>query len=138
MSCFIITKKLFWEDPYCTECKAKVTSIEGNKVKLDQTVFFACSGGQESDSGTIGGINVVAAIKQGDKENIIDIEYELEKEPNFKVGDEVEVKIDEENRLEARGHFAKPFAGNERGPCRYTLPSFFGRIVMVPGRARRL
>jgi len=93
------TKKLFWEDPYQMECKAKVTSIEGNKVKLDQTIFFAFSGGQQSDSGTINGINVLQAVKQGDKENIIDIEYELEGEINFNVGDEVEVKIDVEKRM---------------------------------------
>ncbi|MBU1111391.1 MAG: alanyl-tRNA editing protein [archaeon] len=98
------TKKLFWEDPYQTECKAKVTSIDGNKVKLDQTIFFAFSGGQESDSGTIAGYNVLNAVKLGDKENIIDIEYELElKESgesiNLKVGDEIEVKIDAEKRM---------------------------------------
>ena len=94
-----MTKKLFWEDPYQTECKAKVTSIDGNIVKFDQTIFFAFSGGQESDDGTINGIKVVNAVKLGDKENIIDIEYELESKPDFKVGDEVTVKIDGEKRL---------------------------------------
>jgi len=97
-----MTEKLFWKDPYQTECKAKVTSIEGNKIKLDQTIFFAFSGGQASDEGTINGINVMNALKEGDRENIIDIEYELETEPNFKVGDEVEVKIDEERRSKLR------------------------------------
>lgn len=91
-------KKLFWEDPYLTECMAKVNSIEGNKVKLDQTIFYAFSGGQASDSGTIGGINVVEAIEE-DKENI---SYLLEKEPEFKVGDEVEVIIDGEIRQKIR------------------------------------
>ncbi|MCM2325509.1 MAG: alanyl-tRNA editing protein [Candidatus Woesearchaeota archaeon] len=94
-----MTQKIFWEDPYQVECTAKVTSIEGKKVKLDKTIFFAFCGGQESDSGTIDGINVVTATKLGDKENIIDIEYELEKEPHFAVGDEVKVVIDKEKRL---------------------------------------
>ncbi len=94
--------KLFWQDPYLTECKAKVMSIEGKKIKVDQTIFFAFSGGQESDSGTIGGINVVNALKQGDKETIIDIEYELEKKPNFKIGDEVEIRIDKTRREKVR------------------------------------
>lgn len=94
--------KLFWKDQYMIECKAKVVSIDGNKVKLDKTIFFAFSGGQESDKGTIGGINVVNAVKQGDKESIIEIEYELEKEPDFNVNDEVEVKIDGERRAKLR------------------------------------
>lgn len=97
-----MTIKLFWKDPYQTECKAIVTSIENNKIKLDQTIFFAFSGGQASDSGTINGINVINAEKIGDKESIIDIEYELEKEPDFKVGDEIEVKIDSNKRTKLR------------------------------------
>lgn len=94
-----MTKKLFWEDPYLTTCKAKITEINGKKVKLDRTIFYAFSGGQESDEGTISGIKVINAIKQGDRENIVDIEYELEKEPNFKIGDEVDVVIDRDKRL---------------------------------------
>jgi len=88
------------------ECKAKITSIEGNKIKLDQTIFFAFSGGQQSDSGTIGGFNVIEAVKLGDKENIIDIEYLLDvpegETLSLSVGDEVEVKIDAEKRDKIR------------------------------------
>ena len=72
-----MTKKLFWKDPYQTTCTAKVTQINGNIIMLDQTIFYAFSGGQESDSGTINGIKVINATKIGDKENIIDIEYLL-------------------------------------------------------------
>ena len=109
-----MTRKLFWDDPYLTHCKAKVTTVEGRKVKLDSTVFFAFSGGQESDEGTISGIKVINAVKQGEKENIIDIEYELEREPPFKPGDEVEVKIDETRRknlmmLHSAAHIAYYF-----------------------------
>ncbi len=96
------TTKLFWEDPYQTQCTATVTAINDNKVKLNQTIFYAFSGGQLSDEGTIGGINVVEAKKEGDKEDIIDIEYTLEKKPNFSVGDEVEIKIDEIRRDKLR------------------------------------
>lgn len=96
------TKKLFWQDSYAAECTARVTAIEGRKVKVDQTIFYAFSGGQHSDEGTIGGINVVEAVKQGDKENIIDIEYTLEREPDFKVGDIVEIKINPERRANLR------------------------------------
>ncbi|MBI4152155.1 alanyl-tRNA editing protein [Candidatus Woesearchaeota archaeon] len=97
-----MTQKKFWEDPYLTQCTATVTEINGPKVKLDQTIFFAFSGGQASDEGTIGGINVIEAVKQGDKENIIDIEYTLEKEPSFKVGEKVIIKIDPDRRRKLR------------------------------------
>ena len=115
-----MTKKLFWEDPYLTECKAKITSINGNNVRLDQTVFYAFSGGQASDEGTINGITVTKALKQGEKENIIDIEYELEEEPTFKVGEEVEVKIDAQRRqklmkLHSAAHVAYYFIIDKLG-----------------------
>jgi alanyl-tRNA synthetase len=89
-----MTSKLFWHNPYQTECTATVTSIEERKVRVDQTIFYAFSGGQQSDEGTIGGVKVISAVKEGDKENIIEIEYELESEPDFNVGDEVEIQID--------------------------------------------
>jgi len=96
------TQKLFWSNPYQTECIATVTAVNGNKVKLNQIIFFAFSGGQESDEGTIGNIKVLEAVKQGDKENIIDVEYVLEREPNFKVGDTVAVKINGDRRAKLR------------------------------------
>jgi Ser-tRNA(Ala) deacylase AlaX len=86
-------EKLFWHDPYLSECRAKVESINGNEVQLDRTVFFAFSGGQQSDSGTIGGIPVQEARKEGNN-----ISYILESPPTFAPGDEVEVKIDAEKR----------------------------------------
>ena len=115
-----MTKKLFWENPYQSECKAIVTEVNGNKIKLNQTIFYAFSGGQESDSGTINGINVIDALKIGDKESIIDIEYELEKTPDFKVGEEVEVKIDFEKRkdlmkLHSAAHIAYYFITEKLG-----------------------
>ena len=92
------TTKLFWNDPYLTQCSAVITTINGNKVKVNQTIFYALSGGQHSDEGTIGNIKVLDAVKLGDKENIIDIEYTLEQEPSFKVGDTVTIKINPERR----------------------------------------
>ncbi len=83
------TKLLFYEDQYMAECEAKVISIQGSEVVLDQTIIFAFSGGQASDSGTINGINIIESKKNEDN-----ITYILESEPNFKVGDVVKVKID--------------------------------------------
>jgi len=88
------TKNLFWEDPYMKECEAKAVSINGNEVKLDQTIFYAFAGGQQSDSGTINGINVLEARKNGEE-----ILYTLEKEPDFKEGDTVKVVIDWDKRF---------------------------------------
>ena len=87
------TKKLFRENPYKTECEATVTSMNENRITLDMTVFFAFSGGQASDAGTIGGIPVEEAVVSGD-----DIIYTLGSSPPFKKGDSVHVKIDKERR----------------------------------------
>ncbi|NYZ60743.1 alanyl-tRNA editing protein [Candidatus Micrarchaeota archaeon] len=87
-------RKLFWEDPYLKECVAKVESINGNKVRLSQSVFFAFSGGQESDSGTINEIPVKEARKEADG----GITYVLESAPTFAPGDEVKITIDWEKR----------------------------------------
>ena len=84
-----MTKKLFHEDPYKTECEANVVSAMGPEITLDQTIFFAFSGGQASDSGTINDISVKEAIASGE-----DIVYVLEQIPNFKEGDKVKVRID--------------------------------------------
>jgi misacylated tRNA(Ala) deacylase len=48
-----MTEKLFLKDSYLKECDAIVTSAEGNKIELNQTIFYAQSGGQPSDRGTI-------------------------------------------------------------------------------------
>ncbi len=84
-----MTRKLFWQDPYQTELLSTVAAVEENRVQLSDTIFYAESGGQESDSGTIGGIPVVKAEKQG--KTII---YTLQTAPSFQVGDEVLTKID--------------------------------------------
>ncbi|WP_330945602.1 alanine--tRNA ligase-related protein, partial [Streptococcus anginosus] len=66
-----------------------MTNVDGNKVELDQTIFFAESGGQESDEGTINGIPVLIAQKLG-----VRLIYTLESSPNFTLGDIVTTNID--------------------------------------------
>ena len=109
-----MTQKLFWQDPYLAECNATVVKSEGNDVVLDKTVFFAFSGGQQSDSGTINDVNVVEARVQGD--NII---YALENN-DLKEGDKVVVKIDSEKRdrirrLHAAAHIVYYLFGKKTG-----------------------
>ena len=97
----MVFRKLFWENPYLAELKAAVTGVNNDEVTLDKTVFYAFSGGQASDSGTIGSFNVLEARKEGNE-----IFYRLENH-NLKVGDEVLVKIDWERRYKImRLHFA--------------------------------
>lgn len=88
-----MTKKLFYDEKYKTECEATVTSMVGPEVVLDQTIFFAFSGGQASDSGTIDDIPVKEAVASGEN-----IAYVLEQMPTFKEGDKVIIKIDGNKR----------------------------------------
>lgn len=89
-----MTRWLFWEDAYIKEFDARVISVEGNGVILDQTCFYVTSGGQIGDVGEINEIKVLDT-KKGDNEDIIHL---LEREPDFKIGDTVHGKIDWERR----------------------------------------
>jgi Ser-tRNA(Ala) deacylase AlaX len=109
------TTRLFWEDPYKTECEAKVLKVNDKEVVLDQTVFYAFSGGQASDTGSIDGIPVIEARKAGDE-----IIYILEAPPSFKEGDKVNIKIDWETRyklmkLHAASHIIYFLVQNKTG-----------------------
>jgi hypothetical protein len=42
--------KVFWKDPYLTELETRVTGVDGDDVTVECTIFFAFSGGQESDA----------------------------------------------------------------------------------------
>ncbi|MDW6094449.1 alanyl-tRNA editing protein [Vibrio rhizosphaerae] len=83
-----MTKKIFWENPYQSELTSYVTNIDGQMIELSETIFYAESGGQESDHGTIGGIEVVHAEKAGKR-----IFYTLKSVPSFSVGDSVITQI---------------------------------------------
>ncbi len=95
-------QKLFWENPYQTELQAKINSVNGNIITLDRTIFFAFSGGQQSDTGTISGHEVIEARKEGKE-----IFYTLPDNHSFKSGDTVLIRIDWERRYRLmRLHFA--------------------------------
>jgi len=97
-----VLRKLFWQDPYLTELDSQVTSVQANDISVSQTIFYAFSGGQESDSGTIGNRRVIEARKAGQ-----DIIYTLEDGPGLHPGDQVLMKIDWERRYRLmRLHFA--------------------------------
>ena len=98
----MITKKLFWENPYAAALDTVVESVEGDAVTLRETIFFAFSGGQEGDTGTIGGYPVLDAVKSG-----LDIRYVLPDGHELKPGDRVRIEIDWDRRYRLmRLHFA--------------------------------
>lgn len=97
-----MTDKLFWSDPYLTGLDTVVTGVDGDLVTVASTIFFAESGGQESDEGTIGGFPVLEARADG-----TEIRYLLPEGHGLKVGDAVRVEIDGKRRLRLmRLHFA--------------------------------
>jgi Ser-tRNA(Ala) deacylase AlaX len=97
-----MTAKLFWEDPYLTEMNTTVASVIGNDITLEETIFYAFAGGQESDSGSIGDYQVLQARKDGKE-----IFYTLENDHRLMPGDPVNIKIDWDRRYKLmRLHFA--------------------------------
>ena len=97
-----MTKKVFWEDPYLTQLETYITRVEDDDITVEQTIFYAFSGGQESDHGTIGNKPVLQARKE--EREII---YTLEAGHGFKSGDSVSINIDWERRYKLmRLHFA--------------------------------
>jgi len=92
----------FWTEPYLTSLETRIASAEGEVVTLAETIFYAFSGGQESDKGTIGGHDVLEARKDGDT-----ILYRLQPDHGLQAGDSVTVTIDWERRYRLmRLHFA--------------------------------
>jgi Ser-tRNA(Ala) deacylase AlaX len=97
-----MTKKIFWEDPYLTQLETRIASVKENDITVEQTIFYALSGGQESDHGTIGNSRVLQARKEGKE-----IFYTLGNGHGLKLGDPVRMKIDWERRYKLmRLHFA--------------------------------
>ena len=97
-----MTRKLFWADPYLTQLDTQITSVNGDDVTVAETIFYAFSGGQESDAGTIENRPVRQARKDGH-----DIIYTLDSGHGLKAGDPVRMMIDWERRYRLmRLHFA--------------------------------
>lgn len=97
-----MTTKVFWEDPYLTELDTTIKTVDGNQITLAETIFYAFSGGQESDTGTIGGYQVIKAQKEG-----MEIYYTLPDDHTLNENDTVKVLIDWDRRYKLmRLHFA--------------------------------
>ncbi len=97
-----MTRKLFWNDTYQTSLQTQVSKVDGNDICLASTIFFAFSGGQESDEGNIAGHTVLAARKDG-----LELVYTLADGHSLQPGQTVEVCINWERRYRLmRLHFA--------------------------------
>jgi misacylated tRNA(Ala) deacylase len=88
-----MTKKLYWDQPYAKEFSAKVESIDGNIVVLDQTLFYPRGGGVACDIGTINSIPVTETTKNAEA-----ILHTLTSPANFAVGDTVNGVINWDRR----------------------------------------
>ncbi len=97
-----MTAKLFWTDPYLSACETVVTAVDGPEIRVAESIFYAFSGGQESDHGRIGGYPVIAARKDG-----LDLAYTLPNNHQLHTGQPVTVTIDWPRRYALmRLHFA--------------------------------
>jgi len=93
------TKSLYFYDYTEIKNNAQVLKIIDNKVILDQSVAYPTSGGQLHDVGTINNQKFSDAYKQGNY-----IIHVLDEKPNFKEGDDVEIKVDKDWRTQLSQH----------------------------------
>ena len=89
---------LFVENPYLKEFESKIKKIENSNIILEETAFYARSGGQPGDIGKIilneKEINIIDTIYD-DEKNIIHICEEIN---GLKISDKIHGKINWQNR----------------------------------------
>jgi alanyl-tRNA synthetase len=94
------TEKLCYLDEFNFD--ATIVKIVGDNLILDRTAFYATSGGQEHDTGTLDGVKVLDVTKQGEA-----ILHKLEDASKFKMGQKVHGTVDETRRKQlAQNHSA--------------------------------
>ena len=95
-------RKVFWDNPYQQSLITKVTSVNGNQILFDETIAFSFSGGQESDSALVNGIQIIDSEIKGNL-----IYYTVADSHGLRPGDEVTMVIDWQRRYRLmRLHFA--------------------------------
>jgi alanyl-tRNA synthetase len=93
------TKLLFYKDPSKYKFRAKVLAVMGDFVALDKTYFYAESGGQESDHGTMKDMKVVHVDKVGSV-----VVHKVEGEMQAVVGKLITSNVDETRRKRLQRH----------------------------------
>ena len=81
------------DDPYTHEFTATVESVDGSRVVLDATYFYAEGGGQPADRGTIDGVDVVDVQHRDGR-----VVHVLGTVPSFDSGDTVDAAVDPDFR----------------------------------------
>lgn len=82
-----MTEQLFRSDPYAKDCEAKVIGLnDRGGIILDRTVFYASSGGQPGDKGTLAladGVSCLIAntVWEVDKQKIAHVPAESAQQP---------------------------------------------------------
>jgi len=92
-----LTEKIYLKDSYIKEIEASITSIDGNKITLDKTIFYPVGGGEPCDTGKIELNNHtynVIEVKKSDDEVV----HLLDNVAGLSIGDKVHCKIDWEKR----------------------------------------
>ena len=85
---------MYYTHPYLRTLKCTVTSVDGNNVTTDKTIFYPEGGGQDGDRGFISGVKVLDTKKAPDGNSILI----TEDASSLKVGDSVELVLDWEHR----------------------------------------
>lgn len=97
-------RKVFWDNPYQTTLLTTVAAVNGNEVIFNETIAYTFSGGQESDSAKVNGIEVLSSRKDNQKHLIY---YTFPENHNFYVNQNVKMEIDWSRRNKLmRLHFA--------------------------------
>lgn len=87
------SENLAAENPYVTDFEATVRSVDGSRVTLDRTYFYAEGGGQPADRGTLGG----ARVADVQREEGVTV-HTLDSAPEFDEGESLTGHVDESFR----------------------------------------
>lgn len=88
-----MTDSLAPAEPYRTQFDATVERVDGRTTTLSRTYFYAESGGQPADRGTLGGVPVVDVQHEDGA-----VLHTLAEEPPFETGETVAGEVDAEFR----------------------------------------